>query len=434
MVVKTIVGEAVPGLRGVLSTREADLDAAARDFGNRVRRRPLAVLRPADAGDVAAVVRFGREHGITVVPRGAGHAVDGQAQARDGIVVDLSSLDGVGEAGPDAVTVDAGARWDAVADAVLPAGLTPIVLPDHLGLTVGGTLSAGGFGGTSHRHGCVADTVRDLEVVTRSGERVTCSPTGNAALFDAVRGTQGEHGIVTRATLALTRAPGAARRHLLPYRDLGTFLADQRRLIEDGRFHHVEGQARPAGDGEGAGWVFVLEAMAAFDPPHEPDDRALLAGLSHRRGAEETETTGYGDFLRRAAPLEARLRDTGSWQDDPHPRCNVLLPGRHAEDVIAATLAGLTAADIGPGGGVLLYPVPTERILAPHAPKAAGDAVTVLFGLQRTAPRGDPDALERMLRGNEALREAAAAVGGVRYTAPTAFHEARATSGTRPTT
>ncbi|GHG45572.1 FAD-binding protein [Streptomyces griseocarneus] len=424
--VKTIVSEALPGLRGVLSTREADLDAAARDFGNRVRRRPLAVLRPADAGDVAAVVRFGREHGITVVPRGAGHAVDGQAQARDGIVVDLGSLDRVRPAGPDAVAVGAGARWDAVADAVLPGGRTPPVVPDHLGLTVGGTLSAGGFGGTSHRHGSVADTVHDLEVVTPDGERVTCSPTKDPALFDAVRGTQGEHGIITRATLALTRARGAARRYLLPYHDLGTFLADQRRLIEDGRFDHVEGQARPAGDGEGAGWVYVLEAMAAFDPPHEPDDRALLAGLAHRRGAEETGTSGYGDFLRRAAPLEARMREAGSWQDDPHPRCNVLLPGRHAEDVIAATLAGLTAADIGPGGGVLIYPVPTERILAPNVPKASGDAVTVLFGLQRTAPRGEPGTLERMERGNAALRETAAGVGGVGYTATTAFHEERA--------
>ncbi|GLF98777.1 FAD-binding protein [Streptomyces yaizuensis] len=421
----------VPELRGTLSTAAADLTGAARDFGNRLHHRPLAVLLPADAADIAAVVRFGRACGIPVVPRGAGHSVDGQAQARDGIVVDLTSLAAVGPPAGDRVAADAGARWSTVVDATLPHGLAPPVLPDHLGLSVGGTLAAGGFGGASHRYGSQADNVHALDVVTPTGDLVPCSPTRDADLFDAVRGSQGEYGIITRAALALTPAPALARVHRLVYRDLSTFLADQLLLIGEGRFDHVSGQAlaggpaRPGPNRSGAeGWTFVLEAVAGFDPSSAPDDGALLDGLRYERGAGESGTVAYGDFLRRLAPIEAGQRATGSWQGHPHPRRTVLLPGRHAEGVIQATLRGLTARELGVGGSVLLYPFATARIAAPRVPRAR-DAVTVLFGLQRTAPPGEPAALEGMLRGNASLRSLAESLGGAGYSGPTAYHEAR---------
>ncbi|PNG23850.1 FAD-linked oxidase [Streptomyces cahuitamycinicus] len=403
----------IPSLRGVLSTRDADLDAVARDFGNRVHHRPLAVLRPADPADVAAVVRFGRDCGLAVVPRGAGHSVDGQAQAKDGIVVDLSSLAAVHELGPDWIRVEAGARWSAVVAATLPCGLAPPVLPDYLELSVGGTLSVGGLGGASHQYGCVADNVLELEVVTPEGTLLTCSPTRNAELFDAVRASQGQHGIMTGVTLALTEARSTARRYLLGYRDLGAFLADQQRLTEDRRFDHVAGQARH----EGPGWLFVLEAMKAFVPPNEPDDRDLLDHLAYQRGTEVIETTGYEAFLQRLAPFEASMRALGSWQRHPHPRCNVLLPGRHAEVIISETLDNLPPEDLGVGGSVLIYPVPTACLAAPRMPKAH-DATTVLFGVQRTAPPGDRAALDHMRRSNAALRMRAQRAGGASYSPP----------------
>ncbi|WP_318219316.1 FAD-binding protein [Streptomyces sp. SCL15-6] len=400
----------LPPLRGTLSTRDSDLAAAARDFGNRIHLRPVAVLRPADAEDVATIVRFGRENGFAVVPRGAACSVDGQAQTSDGIVVDLSSLSAVGEPAPGLVRVDGGARWQGVLDATLPCGRVPLVVPDHLGLSVGGTLSVGGIGGTSHRYGSVADNVLELEVVTASGDLLTCSPVRRPELFDAVRGSLGRYGIITGATLALTGARSSARAYRLVYHDCAAFLADQQRLVHEGRFEHVEGHAHRSGT---SGWVFVLEAMQSFDTPHEPDDTALLEGLTHHH-VDTIETVSYRDFLGRVAPLEARLRALGSWQHHPHPRCNVLLPGLEAEALITRTLAGLTEEDIGPGGSVLLYPIPTARLAAPHVPKAR-DALTVVFGLQRTAPPDQPELLDRMVRDNLALRAAARKAGGADY-------------------
>ena len=383
-----------------LSTSDADLAAAATDFGNRIERRPAAVLFPGSAAEIAATVSSA---GLPVTARGAGHSVDGQAQTAGGIVVRTTTLTEVGEVDADRVSVAAGATWAAVVGVTLPRGLVPPVLPDYLELTVGGTLSAGGIGGTSHHFGSQADNVFDLDVVTPAGELLTCSPQRHRDLFDRVRATQGRHGIITRATLALRPAPREVRRYLLVYRDLGRFLADQRALVGERRFDHLLGQARRGP----RGWEYVLEAVS-----HDrPDDRRMLAGLGHAHGEEQINTLGYGTFLARLAPWEAALRSTGSWQHRPHPRCNVLLPGRHAEAVVSSELA---TGELGEDGTVLLYAIPTDRLAAPRMPRA-DDPLTVVFGMQRTAPAGDAETLDRMLTANALLRGTAKRLGGAVY-------------------
>lgn len=86
----------------------------------------------------------------------------------------------------DRAVVQAGARWSEVLKATPPLGLTPPVLTDYLELSIGGTLSADGLGGATHRHGAQVDTIGELEVVTGAGDRVACSPTRHADLFRAV--------------------------------------------------------------------------------------------------------------------------------------------------------------------------------------------------------------------------------------------------------
>jgi FAD/FMN-containing dehydrogenase len=407
----------VPRLDGVLSTDESDLAAAAVDFGNWIHSRPLAVLHPASAADIAAIVRFGRDQGLVVVPRGSGNSVGGQSQIRNGISVSMRSLAAIHRCGHDEISVQAGASWRAVVAVTLPDGLVPPVLPDYLELTVGGTLSAGGIGGTSHRYGCQADNVRNLDVVTPAGEQVFCSPTHNAELFDAVRGSQGEHGIITRATLTLIPAPTTVRRYLLSYHDLGAFLADQRRLIADRRFDSVLGQARHAG---AAGWEYVTEVVQA-QPPARPTDDELLRDLC--QVGEYAETIAYRDFLHRLDPLVADQRKRGSWHH-PHPRCNVLLPGRYAAPIIARMLDETRPEDIGNDGSVLIYAIPTERLVAPNMPKPA-DPLTVVFGLQRTAPPGDLDTLRQMQDDNSILSSVARLLGGAGYSDVTDYHRTR---------
>src|SRR5437764_1823109 len=143
--------------------------AAGEDFGKVVRRPPRFVVEPHRIDELVGVVRQAREHGLQVAARGEGHSTNGQAQAKDGIVVAMRAMDSIHMVGPDQASVDAGATWRQVLRRTLALGLTPPVLTDYLGLSVGGTLSVGGLSGSSFRHGAQVDHVTELEVVTGSG-------------------------------------------------------------------------------------------------------------------------------------------------------------------------------------------------------------------------------------------------------------------------
>ncbi len=145
-----------------------------RDFGGIVERSPARVVRPASPDEVVAAVREATAQGLDAVPRGTGHSTFGQSLTT-GVSLDLRGLSGVHENGERHAAVAAGTTWREVLAATLPPGLVPPVLTDHLDVTVGGTISAGGVGGTSHLHGTQADNVLALDVVA-DGALVTCSP------------------------------------------------------------------------------------------------------------------------------------------------------------------------------------------------------------------------------------------------------------------
>jgi FAD/FMN-containing dehydrogenase len=402
----------VPPLDGELLTDDASRHAAAVDFGHIVHRSPAAVLRPGSVDDVVAMVRFCRKHRIPVAPRGQGHTTNGQAQTEGGLVVETTPLNHVGTAADGRVTVGAGARWSEVAKSTLRQGLTPPVFTDYLELSVGGTLSVGGLGGQSHQQGAQVDTVDELQVVTGAGESVRCSATRRPDLFDAVRAGLGQCAIVVGATIRLVRAPETVRHFQLPYRELGTFMEDQRRLTAERRFDYVEGLVLP--DDSGAFRTHVLEAVA-YGPPAgpEPDDGKLLAGLRHESEGVTAETLDYYTFLDRLAPSVAEQKEQGLW-DDPHPWLNLLLPSRSAEQSASGILDGLRPEDVGTSGVVLLYPL-TRDVL--HAPllRMPDDPVPYLLAVLRTGPPDDAATIDRLLAANRTAYEKVRDTGGKQY-------------------
>ena len=290
----------VPPLRGTLSCDEADVRWAAEDFGHLVHHRPRAVLRPGMVGDVAAIVAFAARAGLSVAARGAGHSTHGQAQAAGGIVVDMTCLDQVGEVHDGRIAVQGGALWSDVLDAALIHGYTPPVLTDYLHTTtVGGTLVVGGVGGATHRHGMQVDGVTELELVAGSGRLVTCSPHRNRELFDAARGGLGQCGIIIGASLCLAPASARARCYRLSYTDLASYLADQRLLVRQGRFDHLEGQILAAGSRR---WRYLIEAAAYYTPPAAPadadDSAAGLAMSGTNRSVYERAVAAEGSATR----------------------------------------------------------------------------------------------------------------------------------------
>ena len=82
-------------LKGELSFDDAVLQSAADDFGHVVHKKPVAVLRPGDAQDIAKLVQFANREGLKVAMRGQGHSFFGQTQVEGGVVIDSSSLNAV---------------------------------------------------------------------------------------------------------------------------------------------------------------------------------------------------------------------------------------------------------------------------------------------------------------------------------------------------
>lgn len=276
--------------------------AAADDFGHLVHAVPQAVAFPRSAGEVAELVRYANSAGLAVRARGAGHSVAGQAQC-EGIVCDLSQMDRVYEAGDGFVSAGAGARWSAVLAVTLAGRRTPPVLTDYLELTVGGTLAAGGIGGASFLHGPQVDQVLELEVVTPSGEIVTCEPPSDALA------AQGQGGIITRATMPLIAAPDRVRRYKIVVPDVRSMTACQLRIARQHRFGYLEGQI--ALD-EAGRWTYVVEA-AAYYSGSLPAGCEMLDELGPGIGPVETEDLGYLEFCHRMEPGVRLLAAAGQW-------------------------------------------------------------------------------------------------------------------------
>ena len=398
---------AVPYLDGELTTDPAALAEVADDFGHLVHRTPLAVLRPGSVRDVVTVVRYANRHRLAVAMRGQGHSTDGQSQVHAGVVIDSRTLAGIPEIRSDRAVVEAGATWLELLTATLTHGLTPPVFTDYVELSIGGTVSVGGIGGTTQTYGMQVDTVLELEVVTGEGELVRCSSTRNRALFDAVRGSLGQLAIVVRVTVRLVPAPAAARGYQLFYPDLDTYLADQRRLLAGRRFSSLEGQAvRNAAD---TGWEFFVDA-AAYHHGTPPDDAEILRGLRFDPARTVVTDYSYVDWVNRLKPTVDFLKQIGAWTL-PHPWIDVFLPASRTRAVVADTLATLTLADTGQGP-VLLYPFRTGLVRAPFV-EVPREPVAFLFSLLRTTvPPADP---VQQRADNRVLYDRARDAGGKRY-------------------
>jgi FAD/FMN-containing dehydrogenase len=406
---------ALPPLQGQLVTDAEARAQAADDFGHIVHRTPWAVLVPGGVEDIVAMVRFARAQGLKIAAsRGRGesqsHSTFGQAQVEGGIVIDMSSLSTIHEVGADSAWVDAGVRWCELLEASLPSGRSPPTLTDYIELSIGGTLSVGGIGGQAFRWGLQVDNVLELDVVTGEGELVRCSRTRERPLFDAVRGGRGQFGIIVRARVRLVEVPPLVRTYTAMYSELPRFLADQRRLIEEGRFDYLEGFALPSN----GGWAYQLEVAKYFAPGAEPDDAGLLSGLGFQPGTLQTRDSSYFDFVNRLAPLVELLKQFGVW-GFPHPWMDMFVPARTTAGFVQEVLAQTSEADMGQGP-VLLYPFRASALTTPFL-RTPTDPHVFLFSLLRTAIPPTPERVAELLRKNRVIFDRLTAVGGKLYPA-----------------
>ena len=83
-------------LRGPLLQRtDPAYEEARRLYNAMIDKRPALIVRCRDVADVIAAVGFARREGLELAVRGGGHNGPGLGSVDDGLVIDLSPMNGV---------------------------------------------------------------------------------------------------------------------------------------------------------------------------------------------------------------------------------------------------------------------------------------------------------------------------------------------------
>jgi FAD/FMN-containing dehydrogenase len=181
----------------VIAPEDADYEDARRVHNGMIDRRPAAVVRVMNAGDVMATVNYAREGGLDVAIRGGGHSGPGFGTCDGGVVVDFSRMRTV-RVDPTAKTAraDGGVTWGDFNAATHAFGLATtggvISTTGIAGLTLGG-----GIGYLTRGCGLSLDNLVSADVVTADGQMLVASEDQNADLFWAIRGGGGNFGVCT---------------------------------------------------------------------------------------------------------------------------------------------------------------------------------------------------------------------------------------------
>ena len=214
----------VAGLAAILPPDGLIADLAGRrafetDALTAYRRVPLAVALPRSTEEVARVLKFCRDAGVNVVPRGAGTSLSGGAiPQEDAIVLGLSKMSRILEVNlaDRYARVEAGVTNLAISEAVGPEGF--FYAPDpssQLACTIGGNIGMNSGGAHCLKYGVTTNNILGVRLVTLDGDILDI---GGAALdapgFDwlgLVCGSEGQLGVMTEATVRLLPLAEGAR-------------------------------------------------------------------------------------------------------------------------------------------------------------------------------------------------------------------------------
>jgi glycolate oxidase len=177
---------------------------------------PIAVVRPANAGQVQTTIRWAAEHRVPVVPRGAGSGLSGGSSAvSGGMVVSLERMRAIEiDLAARVAVAEPGAFNAEVKAAAAQQGLWYPPDPSSYEIcSIGGNIATNAGGLCCVKYGVTTDYVLGLDVVLADGTLVTLGgkrikDVAGLSLVKLFIGSGGTLGIITRVVLRLIPAQG----------------------------------------------------------------------------------------------------------------------------------------------------------------------------------------------------------------------------------
>src|SRR5882762_4440841 len=207
----------VPG-EGVIVS-EAERRAYESDGLTAYRQIPLIVVLPSTVEQVAAVLRYCKQTGIKVVPRGAGTSLSGGAlPLADGVLLGMAKFNRILEIDYDnrCVVAQPGVTNLGITHAVEGAGFYYAPDPSsQIACSIGGNVAENSGGVHCLKYGLTTNNLLGLEFVTIDGEAIRLGgkhldPAGYD-LMGVLTGSEGLLGVVTEVTVRLLRRPETAK-------------------------------------------------------------------------------------------------------------------------------------------------------------------------------------------------------------------------------
>jgi glycolate oxidase len=332
----------VPG-EGVIVS-EAERRAYESDGLTAYRQLPMVVALPSQVDQVAAILRYCKEMGVKVVPRGAGTSLSGGALPLvDGVLLGMAKFNRILDIDYNdrCVTAQPGVTNLALTQAVEDRGFYYAPDPSsQIACTIGGNVAENSGGVHCLKYGLTTNNLLGIEMVTMDGEVIRLGgkhfDAGGYDLLGIMTGSEGLLGVVTEVTVRILPKPAGARALLIGFagtEDAGSCVAavigagvipSGMEMMDRPAIHAAEAFVR-------AGYPLDIEALLIVEldgPPAEIDhliDKVEVIARAHRAttirvSASEAERLAFWSGRKAAFPAMGRIAPDYYCMDGTIPR------------------------------------------------------------------------------------------------------------------
>lgn len=189
---------------------------------------PDVIVKPRKIEEVCETIKYAYREGVPIIPRGAASwGYGGTIPTNGGLVLELTELDNIVSIDEDnmTITVETGFRWKNLLEYLENRDFTFYVYPSSApSSTIGGWIATGCLGIGSLKYGHLKKHVKEIRVVTPTGEMRSLSKEKDSKLFDSFFGSEGTLGVITEVTLYIHPKPEKVSPQLAAFDDIGTMV------------------------------------------------------------------------------------------------------------------------------------------------------------------------------------------------------------------